>query len=75
LKPLVAIKRLGYEVLLRLGQSTVDCLPRFHPFRVSQCDIEGSSENGQDLLDFSGFGSLPKILRNPVNPVYFHGFQ
>src|SRR5262245_8480724 len=25
----------------------------------------------QDLQDFSGFGSMRKILRNPVNPVYF----
>jgi hypothetical protein len=29
-------------------------------------------ENRQDLQDFSGFNSMRKILRNPVNPVYVH---
>jgi hypothetical protein len=34
--------------------------------------IVNSSGSRQDLQDRSEFGSIHKILKNPVNPVYFH---
>src|SRR5262249_23014889 len=39
------------------------------------CLLFISSENRQDLQDFSGFKSMRKILRNLVNPVYFRCFR
>jgi hypothetical protein len=33
--------------------------------------LKTSFQNRQDLQDFSGFYALCRILRNPVNPVYF----
>src|SRR5215813_4470301 len=35
----------------------------------------GLLRNRQDLQDFSGLISILKILKNPVNPVYFHSFR
>jgi hypothetical protein len=34
----------------------------------------GLLRNRQDLQDFSGLISIHKILKNPVNPVYFAEF-
>ncbi len=49
---------------------TVLCI--LNPFRILRCGVSIDLENANQFLQFKKFGTLPKILRNPVTGYSIH---